>query len=85
MKVQLFGAACAACEKMKKHVETAVLELRIPCELEHVTRISDMIEMGVTQTPTLIVNGEVVTAGRVLEVEAIKRTLVAAAALEKQP
>ena len=84
MKIQLFGAGCAACEKMKKHLETAVSELGIGCELQIVTRIADMIELGIFQTPTLTVNGEVLSAGRVLDVETIKKALAAAAASERQ-
>ncbi len=83
VRIQLFGAGCAACEKMKGHVQAAITELRLPCEMEVVTRIAEMIEMGVTQTPTLLVNGKVVSAGRVLDVESIKRTLAAAAASER--
>jgi small redox-active disulfide protein 2 len=83
VRIQLFGAGCAACEKMKSHVQAAIDQLQLPCHLEVVTRIADMIELGVTQIPTFAVNGEVVSVGRVLDVESIKKTLAAAAASEK--
>ncbi len=85
MKIQLFGSSCAACDKMKTHVHDAVAQLQLPCDLEVVTRIADMIDLGITQTPSLAINGRVMSSGRVLDVDTIKGMLSAAAAGENHP
>jgi len=80
MTIEVFGAGCAACMTMKANVERAVKELGLDCPVQSVTRIVDMIERGITATPTLVVDGQVRCEGRALDVEAIKALLTGGAA-----
>jgi small redox-active disulfide protein 2 len=75
MKVQVFGAGCASCKEMLSNVQTAVAELGLACQVEHVTRIQSMIDVGVSGTPALVVDGEIKCVGRALDVAAIKSIL----------
>ena len=75
MKIQVFTTHCAACETMSRNVEEAVRQMGLDCGVEHVTRIVDMVEHGVTGTPALKVNGQIESVGRALDVEAIKQIL----------
>ena len=78
MRVQVFGTGCAPCKAMLKNVETAVAELGLGCQVEHMTRVRDMIDAGVTGTPALAIDGKLLSVGRVLDVTAIKAILGAA-------
>ena len=80
MTIEVFGAGCAACTTMKANVEQAVKELGLDCPVQSVTRIVDMINRGITATPTLVIDGEVRCEGRALDVRAIKDLLTGIAA-----
>lgn len=84
MKIQVCGSGggCAACKTMVRNVEAAVADLGLSVEPEYVTRIQRMIELGISGSPALVVDGDVKCVGETLEVEAVKTILVAAAAKE---
>ncbi len=77
MKIRIFGTGCAPCKAMLHNVQTAVAELGLGAQVEHVTRIQEMIDAGITATPTLVVDGEIKSVGRALDVPALKTLLVA--------
>jgi small redox-active disulfide protein 2 len=75
MKIRVFGTSCTACKTMLRNVQTAVAELGLGAEIEHVTRVQAMLDAGITGTPALVVDGDVECVGRALEVSAIKALL----------
>ncbi len=79
MKVQVFssGGGCAPCKVMLRNVQAAVSELGLATEVEYVTRIHQMLGLGITASPALVVDGEVKCVGRALDVPAIKAILAA--------
>ena len=78
MKVQVLGTGCAPCEAMKRNATEAVRGLSFPCELEYVGEILKLIELGVAQTPALVIDGKVKVVGRVLTPDEIKKLIVEA-------
>jgi len=78
MKVQVLGTGCAPCEAMKRNATEAVRGLGFPCELEYVGEILKLIELGVAQTPALVIDGKVKVVGRVLTPDEIKKLIVEA-------
>jgi small redox-active disulfide protein 2 len=77
MKIQVFGSGggCAPCKTMLRNAETAVAELGLSTEVEYVTRIQHMLELGISGSPALVVDGEVKCVGKALDVTAIKAIL----------
>lgn len=76
VRIQVFGSGCAPCKAMLQNVQTAVAELGLDVPVEHVTRVLDLIQAGITATPTFMLDGEVQSVGKVLDVPAIKAILV---------
>ncbi len=76
MKIQIYGMNCAKCHDLANNAEQALKELKKEGNVEHVTDINKMAEKGIMLTPSLVVNGEIVSEGRILSVDEIKRTLV---------
>ena len=62
-KMRKVGAEC------KKAVE----ELGVPADFLKVSEIEKIIEYGVMSTPALVINGELKSFGKVLDVEKIKK------------
>ena len=74
-KIQILGTGCSKCKVLATHVERAVEELGIPCEVEKVTDIQQIIKFKVMMTPGLVIDGVVKAVGRVVPVEEIKKML----------
>ena len=78
MRIQVYGSGCTPCKIMLANTEQAVRELGMPHQVEHVKRIQDMLEAGISGTPALAINGEVKVMGKALDVPQIKALLSAA-------
>ena len=65
MKLQVLGTGCPKCALLTERVESAAKELGLDYELEKVTEIGRIVELGVVATPALVVDGEIRVAGRV--------------------
>jgi small redox-active disulfide protein 2 len=75
MKLQILGTGCPKCKKLAEVTATAATELQLDYELEKVTDINAIMQMGVMMTPALAVDGEVKVAGKVPSSEEIKALL----------
>ena len=72
MTVQILGTGCPKCKLLKAGTLEAVEELLFSVEIEDVTDIETIMEMGVMMTPALAIDGEVKSVGKVLRKEQIK-------------
>lgn len=75
MKIEILGVGCPKCKQLIANVEAAVKELDIQAEIGKVTDIDKITEYGVMMTPALVVNGTVVSSGKVLSKNEIKDIL----------
>ena len=66
MKVQILGTGCPKCKLLEQHAREAIQELGIQADVEKVTDIDKIREMGVMMTPALAIDGEVKSVGKVL-------------------
>ena len=66
MKVQILGTGCPKCKLLEQHAREAIQELGIQAEVEKVTDIDRIMEMGVMMTPALAIDGDVKSVGKVL-------------------
>lgn len=64
-RIQILGTGCAKCRMLTEHAENAARKLGIDYELENVTEIERILDFGVVATPALVVDGEILVAGRV--------------------
>jgi len=71
MKVQILGSGCPKCKLLEQHAREAVAELGIQADIEKVTDIDAIMEMGVMMTPALVIDGDVKSVGRVLTKEQV--------------
>ncbi len=73
MKIQVLGPGCTNCERVYENTVEAVRQSGLAEEItiEKVKDIESFIKMGVLTTPALVVDGKVVSVGRVLDTGAI--------------
>lgn len=64
--VLILGGGCAKCNELEGAVRQALTELGLTDEVGHVTDFTQIAAYGVMSTPALVVDGKVLSAGRVL-------------------
>ena len=75
MKIQVLGSGCPTCKKLFELTKQAVQELGVKTEVEYITDIQKIVEMGVMSSPVLAINGKPILTGFVPDIEKIKETI----------
>ena len=75
MKIQVLGTGCAKCKTLTANAEKAVQELGSDATVEKVEDVREIMKLGVMSTPALVVDGKVMTAGKVPTPDQIKKLL----------
>ncbi|MFA7254507.1 MAG: thioredoxin family protein [Candidatus Omnitrophota bacterium] len=75
MKIEILGTGCPKCKQLAANAESAVGDLAIAAEIVKITEIDKIIGYGVMITPALVVDGVVVSAGKLLNKDEIKKIL----------
>ncbi|OAG27252.1 thioredoxin family protein [Thermodesulfatator autotrophicus] len=73
--IQVLGPGCPKCETLYQNVQKVIEETGIPAHIEKITDLKRIALMGVIQTPGLVIDGQVVSQGKVLSVEEVKKLL----------
>lgn len=73
-KIQILGTGCAKCKALAANAEAAALAAG-GAQVEKVENLQDIIRFGVMITPALVVDGKVVSAGKVLTKDEIGKFL----------
>jgi len=74
-KLQILGTGCPKCQKLAENAEAAAKAAGVDYELEKITDVNAMMQMGVMITPALAVDGEVKVVGKVPAPDAIRKML----------
>jgi small redox-active disulfide protein 2 len=73
--VKILGIGCARCQELEKRVIDVLAELNIAAALEHVRDLKLFASLGVFMTPGLVVDGRVVSQGKLPSKEELKKML----------
>ncbi len=71
MKIQALGGCCKNSTLNYKNAVKAAKICNIENEVENIKDMKDILRLGVMRTPGLVINGKVVSSGRVLSVDKI--------------
>ena len=58
--------------ELERATRTALSELQLNYEVEHITDFAEIASYGVMATPAFVLDGEVISYGKVLTVEEVK-------------
>lgn len=70
--VKVLGSGCAKCHALEQATREALEELGMDTTIDHVTDFAQIAAYGVMTTPALVVDGKVVSYGKVLKAEEVK-------------
>ncbi len=73
--IKVLGSGCAKCNQLEAAVKAALEQLGMDTTIDHVTDYSQIAAYGVMTTPALVVDGKVVSYGKVLKTEEVVKLL----------
>lgn len=71
----MLGSGCAKCNALEQAVREALEELGMETIIDHVTDFAQIAAYGVMSTPALVVDGKVVSYGKVLKKDEAKELI----------
>ncbi len=63
--IKVIGPGCANCKKLEEVAHTAAGLAQVEAEIVKVTDMQEIIASGVLKTPGLMINGKLVSSGRI--------------------
>lgn len=73
--VKILGSGCAKCNQLETATKAALEQLNMDTAIDHITDFTQIAAYGVMTTPALVVDGKVVSYGKVLKVEEVVKIL----------
>ena len=73
--VKILGSGCEKCNALEAAAKAALEQLGMDTTIDHVTDFSQIAAYGVMTTPALVVDGKVVSYGKVLKAAEVVKIL----------
>lgn len=78
MEIKILGSGCANCIKLEALVKEVAMEKDVEATFQKVTDYKDIVSYGIMRTPGLVINGKLLSAGRIPSKQEIATWLEAA-------
>ena len=78
LNIKILGSGCRNCQNLEATARRVAEANGIDAEFEHITNREDILSYHILATPGLVVNGKVVSAGRIPSDEEVAAWLKAA-------
>ena len=72
MEIKVLGPGCPKCKQTEQNVKDAVSETGIDATVEKVTDVMEIAGYGVFGTPSVVIDGEVKSVGKIPTKEDVK-------------
>lgn len=67
MNIKIVGPGCKNCTALYEITKKVVKDLNKEIEVEHITDVSQMLTLGISKSPGVIINDKVVSQGKRLK------------------
>jgi small redox-active disulfide protein 2 len=65
MEVRILGPGCANCNKLEQLVFNVCAEINMDADIQKITDYQEFAKYGVMSTPGLVVNGKLLSQGKI--------------------
>ena len=73
--LQVLGAGCRSCHELYENVKAAAGAMGLSAGVEYITDMEKIMAYGVMSMPAIVVNGQVVSMGKVLKTADVEKLL----------
>jgi small redox-active disulfide protein 2 len=73
--IEVLGSGCSNCRRLEANAREAIAMVGLEAEVTHVTDPGEIVAHGVMSTPGLVIDGRVVSTGRIPSAADIARWL----------
>ena len=73
--IKVLGSGCAKCNALEEATKAALEKLNMDTTIDHVTDFAQIAAYGIMTTPALVVDGKVVSYGKVLKTDEVVKIL----------
>ena len=84
MEIKVLGPGCQKCHELDKRTREVVQDMGIDVDVEYVQDINKLIEYSILFPPGLVINGKMVSSGKVLSKKEIEKLINTAVSQEKE-
>ena len=63
--IEVLGPGCNNCQRLEANAREAVAAAGVEAEIRHITDYAEIAQRGVMSTPGLVIDGTVVSAGKI--------------------
>lgn len=77
MVIKVLGTGCKSCKQLYENTKVAMSDLSIEAELLYVTDMMEIAKSGIMRTPGLMIDRHVLSNGKVLSTDEIKKVIKA--------
>ncbi len=77
LSIKILGSGCSACDRLEQTAMSALSELGLPADVEHVRDVKEIAALGVLGVPALLINNEIKAVGTVPTKAMLKEWLTA--------
>lgn len=74
-EIKVLGGGCARCNQLEAATVEALTELGMDTTIEHVKDYEKIAAYGVMSTPALVIDGKVISYGKVLKKDEVVKLL----------
>jgi len=76
MEIKILGTGCSKCKTLEKLTREVVSKNRIDATIIKVEDIVEIMKFNIMTTPALVIDGKVVSKGRIPSAEEIRQLLI---------
>jgi small redox-active disulfide protein 2 len=73
MRIEILGMGCPKCKKLAENATKAVHEAGAKVEVVKVEDMDKIVAYGVMMTPALVLDGKIMSSGKIASVDEIKK------------
>ena len=75
MEIKVIGTGCEKCGTLYENTLEAVKVSGVEADIQRVEDLLDIVRLGVMSSPSLMIDGKLVVAGRIAKVDEIRKLL----------
>jgi small redox-active disulfide protein 2 len=77
LTIEVLGTGCKKCQQLEANVQDAIASLNLDADVQHITDAIEIAKRGIMSTPTLVIDGKIVSQGKLLSAQQVKALLQA--------